>query len=79
MLVAGLVAFFALLYLALGRRRPRAGRQMLGESLDYGAMAEIEEADIDQMLGGINERRRRTGRRDIGEELADELERSTWD
>ena len=78
-LFGGLVAFFALLYLALGRRRGRTGGQMVGESLDFGAMAEIEEHDIDQMLDGINERRRRTGRRDIGEELADELQRSTWE
>ena len=41
------------------------------------AEAEIEEHDIDDMLGAIAERRRRAGRRDIGEELADGLLRST--
>jgi hypothetical protein len=45
---------------------------------DYEAMAEIEERDIQQMLDGINERRRRTGRREIGEELLDEVRRGTW-
>jgi hypothetical protein len=40
--------------------------------------AEIEEHDIDDMLDAIGEYRRRAGRRDIGEELADELLRSTW-
>jgi Flp pilus assembly protein TadB len=41
--------------------------------------AEVEAHDIDDMLDAINERRRRAGRREIGEELADELMRSTWD
>jgi hypothetical protein len=42
------------------------------------ADAEIEEHDIDDMLDAIADYRRRAGRRDIGEELADELLRSTW-
>ena len=40
---------------------------------DYGAMAEIEDNDIAQMIEGINERRRRSGRPLIGDELAEEL------
>jgi hypothetical protein len=42
------------------------------------AAADVEEHDIDDMLDAIGEYRRRAGRRDIGEELADELLRSTW-
>jgi hypothetical protein len=59
------------------RLRPRGGRRRSGP--DYGAMAEVEEHDIEQMLEGINERRRRQGKREIGDELADELMRSSWD
>ena len=40
---------------------------------------EVEAHDIGDMLDAIDERRRRAGRREIGEELADELMRSTWD
>ena len=39
---------------------------------DYGAQAEIEATDIDQMIEARSERRRRTGREEIGEELARE-------
>ena len=42
-------------------------------------MADVEAHDIDDMLDAINERRQRTGRRDVGEELADEAMRGTWD
>jgi hypothetical protein len=50
-------------------RRPRHG-------IDHGATAEIEENDIGQMIEGINERRRRNGRAEIGDQLAEELLRS---
>jgi hypothetical protein len=46
---------------------------------DYEAMADVESHDVDDMLDAIAERRRRTGRREVGEELADELLRGTWD
>jgi hypothetical protein len=46
---------------------------------DYEAMADVEAHDIDDMLDAIGERRRRRGARDVGEELADELERGTWE
>ena len=59
------------------RLRPRGGRRRSGP--DYGAMAEVEERDIEQMLEGLNDRRRRNGKREIGEELSDELMRSSWD
>jgi hypothetical protein len=41
--------------------------------------AEAEDHDIDDMLEAISACRRRAGRRDVGEELADELMRGTWD
>jgi hypothetical protein len=41
--------------------------------------AEVETHDIDDMLDAIAAYRRRAGRRDVGEELADELMRGTWD
>ena len=47
--------------------------------LDYEAMADVESHDVEDMLDAIAERRRRTGRREVGEELADELLRGTWD
>lgn len=43
------------------------------------AEADVEEHDVDGMLDALNEYRRRAGRREIGEELADELLRSSWD
>lgn len=39
----------------------------------------MEDHDVDDMLEAIAELRRRNGRRDIGEELADGLIRGTWD
>ena len=50
-----------------------------GRGPDYQAMAEIEARDTDDMLDGIAERRRRRGGRGVGEELADELTRGTWE
>ncbi len=46
---------------------------------DHEAQAEIEAHDTDQMLDSINDHRRRRGGRDIGEELADEAIRGTWE
>jgi hypothetical protein len=42
------------------------------------AMSEVEAHDIDEMLEAINDRRRERGRPGIGEQLADDLIRSTW-
>jgi hypothetical protein len=61
---------------------PKRGRELVGELRtwrDYGAMTEIEAHDTDDMLDATDEYRRRSGRRSIGEELADEWTRSTWD
>jgi hypothetical protein len=74
-LVVTVVLFAALcvpVWLA-SRSHPSPARRRHGH--DYGAMAEIEEADIGQMIDGINERRRRNGRPEIGDELAAELVR----
>jgi Tfp pilus assembly protein PilX len=43
------------------------------------AQADVESRDIDDMLDAISEYRRRAGQRDVGEEIADEILRSTWD
>ena len=80
-IVGAMIAVFVVCSLLLGRP-PGRGRQGPGElrgTPDYAAMSEIESHDVDDMLDGINERRRRTGRRDLGEELADEALRGTWD
>jgi hypothetical protein len=53
------------------RRAPRG--------IDYEAMGDIESHDVEDMLDAIAERRARTGRRGVGEELADELMRGGWD
>ena len=39
---------------------------------DYGAQAEIEATDIDQMIEARSELRRRSGRESVGEELSRE-------
>ena len=74
-IVAALLLFAAMLVpvmLASGSH-PRPKRRRGGHARDYGAMAEIEENDIGQMIEGLNERRRRRGRPEIGDELAEQL------
>jgi len=72
-LIVTVVLFAALCVpvLLAARAHPRPARRRHGR--DYGAMAEIEDRDIGQMIEGINERRRRNGRAEIGDELAAEL------
>jgi hypothetical protein len=72
--------------IARRRRKAHAGRVSGGRHGDSSlhsrraaAEAEVEDTDIDEMLDAIAELRRRNGHRAIGEELADELMRSTWD
>jgi len=60
-------------------RREREPAAHLRHGPDYEAMSEIESHDVEDMLDGINEYRRRTGRRALGDELADDFLRSTWD
>ena len=75
-IVVGMVALLVVCSLLVGWD-PRRERQLLGP--DYAAMSEIESHDVEDMLDGINERRRRAGKRDLGEELSDDFLRSTWD
>jgi len=77
----GMIAVFVLCTILLGWS-PGRGRQRAGElrhAPDYAAMSEIESHDVDDMLDSLNEYRRRAGRREVGEELADESLRGTWD
>jgi hypothetical protein len=55
-------------------RRPRHRRPEYPGQQDYAAQAEIEEHDIEQMLDSYNALRRRTGGRELGDELAHQLE-----
>jgi len=73
-----------LVLVVLRRRRRQTTRRRRGrdDELVRGrleAEAEMESHDIDDMLDAISEYRRRHGRRDVGEELADELMRGTWE
>jgi hypothetical protein len=54
-------------------------RRHARQGIDYEAMADVESHDVDDMLDAIAERRARTGRRGVGEEMADELMRGGWD
>ena len=72
-LLGSVASFGAMLVPVLLARsaHPTAPRRPHG--IDHGAMAEIEENDIEQMLDGLAERRRRNGKRPIGDELAEEI------
>ena len=62
------------------RRERRALRPDVAlERIRAEAAAEAEEHDIDDMLNAIEEHRRRRGARGLGEELADDLQRGTWE
>jgi hypothetical protein len=63
------------------RRRGRRARRpdVALERTRAEAAAQTEEHDIDDMLDAIEEHRRRRGARGLGEELADDLERGTWE
>ena len=66
----GSVASFALVLVPVLIARsahPGPGRRPHG--LDHGTMAEIEENDVEQMLDGIAERRRRNGKSTLADEL----------
>jgi hypothetical protein len=67
----GMVLALALVVVLAALFDPRTGRAIVGGSLRSDeAEAEIEAVDIDQMIEARNERRRRAGRLEIGEELA---------
>jgi hypothetical protein len=62
--------------LIISMATPSQPRLKFGENpLDHETVARIEETDIDEMIEARNERRRRLGRPEIGDELADELQR----
>jgi hypothetical protein len=77
----------AVLGLLIGNRRAALrSRRSAGDQRDSSmhrqraqAEADVEGRDIEDMLDAIAEYRRRAGQRDIGEEIADEILRSTWD
>jgi hypothetical protein len=70
------VLVVVLLVLIVSMSTPSQPRLKFGESpFDHEAEATIEDTDIDQMIEARSERRRRLGRPDIGEELAQEIQR----
>ena len=72
------VLVVVLLVLIVSMATPPQPRLRVGQSpRDHGAEAEIEQSDIDQMIEARNDRRRRLGRPEIGDELARELERGS--
>ena len=84
-LVLALPASALLAFVVLHRRReqtawrPRRGRDNELVCAQLEAEADMETHDIDDMLDAIGGYRRRQGRRDVGEELADDLTRGTWE
>jgi len=84
-LVLALPASALLAFVVLRRRReqtawrPRRGRDNELVCAQLEAEAEMETHDTDDMLDAIGGYRRRQGRRDVGEELADDLMRGTWE
>jgi hypothetical protein len=71
--VGSVASFGAILVPVLLARSAHPAAPRRPHGVDHGAMAEIEENDIDQMLDGIAERRRRNGKPSFGDELADDL------
>ena len=72
-LFGGMVVAMTLVVVLAGAFHPRTGSQIAGGSVHTEeADAEIEAVDIDQMIEARNERRRRAGRPEIGDELARE-------
>jgi hypothetical protein len=76
--IAITVLVLVLIVLIVLMANPSKPRLLVGQSpRDHGADAEIEDNDIDQMIEARNERRRRLGRPEIGDELIEELRRGT--
>ena len=77
-IVGILVMVFALFVMIALMAKPSKPRLLVGQSPhDPGADAEIEDHDIDQMIEARNERSRRLGKPEIGDDLAAQLERET--
>jgi hypothetical protein len=71
-----LVLVFALFVMIAFMSKPSRPRLLVGESpQDHAAQAEIEDHDIDEMIEARNERRRRLGKPEIGDDLAAALQR----
>ena len=75
-LVAILLLVLVLVVLIAFMAKPAQPRLLAGQSpRDHAAEAEIEEHDIDEMIEARNERRRRLGLPEIGDDLVADLER----
>jgi hypothetical protein len=75
--MAGILLLVLVLFVLIAfMAKPSQPRLLAGQSpRDHGADADIEDHDIDQMIEARNERRRRLGKPEIGDELAAELAR----
>ncbi len=71
--LGSVLSFGAMLVPVLLARSAHPSGPRPGEGIDHGAMAHIEESDIDQMLDGLAERRRRNGKPSFGDELAEQV------
>jgi len=75
-LIAILLLVVVLFVLILFMANPVKPRLLAGQSpRDHGAEADIEDHDIDEMIEARNERRRRLGLPEIGDDLVADLER----
>lgn len=73
---AMLVLVIVLIVLIASMATPAQPRLLHGQSpRDHGAEADIEDNDIAEMIEARNERRRRLGRPEIGDDLERELQR----
>jgi cbb3-type cytochrome oxidase subunit 3 len=72
-LLGSVASFAVLLVPVLLARSAHAPAPRRRHGIDHGAMAEIEENDIEQMLDGLAERRRRNGKPSLGDELSEDL------
>jgi hypothetical protein len=73
----GILVLVVLLFVMIAfMAKPSRPRLLVGESpQDHAAQADIEDHDIDEMIEARNERRRRLGKPEIGDDLAAALER----
>jgi hypothetical protein len=76
--VAILLLVVVLIVLIMFMAKPSQPRLLAGQSpRDYGADADIEDHDIDEMIEARNERRRRLGLPEIGDDLEREIRGTT--
>jgi hypothetical protein len=75
-MVGILVLVFVLFVMIALMAKPAQPRLLVGESPeDHAAQADIEDRDIDEMIEARNERRRRLGKPEIGDDLARDIRR----